>query len=122
MKVVSRCNASARGPSERPYVAFCGSLRIYPAGTLLCFLWPIKCLDAFAGVSHLSANGCLVPLYCRIQVASLDALKAEEATQKSKLEQKLAARRTKKMQELKLQEESEIKKKEERDAQKLEVR
>lgn len=55
-------------------------------------------------------------------MASLDALKAEEATQKSKLEQKLAARRTKKLQELKLQEEIEIKKKEERDAQRLEVR
>lgn len=55
-------------------------------------------------------------------MASFDALKVEEATQKSKLEQKLAARREKKMQELKLQEESELKKKEERDAQRLEVR
>lgn len=55
------------------------------------------------------------------QVADLDALKAEEASQKSKLEQKLNARRKKKTEELKQREEKELKNKQTRDAKTLEV-
>ena len=56
------------------------------------------------------------------QAAGLDALKAEEVTQKNRLGQKLNARRKKKMQELKLKEDDELKRKEASDAQRVQVR
>lgn len=55
------------------------------------------------------------------QAADLGALKAEGASQKSKLEQKLAARRQKKTEELRQREVKELKKKEARDVQAIQV-
>lgn len=54
-------------------------------------------------------------------MAGLGALKAEGASQKSRLEQKLAARRQKKAEELKQKEAQELKNKERRDAQARQV-
>lgn len=56
-----------------------------------------------------------------VQAADLDALRAEGASKKSGLEQKLAARRRKKEEELKQREARELLEKERRDAQALEV-
>ncbi|CAM9214228.1 unnamed protein product [Scytosiphon promiscuus] len=53
------------------------------------------------------------------QAAELSALRAEEQSSKSKLEQKLAARRQKKTEELRKREERQLKEKETRDAQRL---
>ena len=68
---------------------------------------------------HASLPPCLITTF--IQVADLDALKAEEASQKSKLEQKLIARRQKKTQELRQRKEKELKNKQTRDAKALQV-
>lgn len=55
------------------------------------------------------------------QAAGLGALKAEGASQKTKLEQKLASRRQKKAEELTNKKAQEMKKKEQRDKEILQV-